>query len=207
MTTFIDMFGIVAPLLVLILSIVAHEVAHGFAAYLHGDNTAYNEGRLTLNPIPHIDIFGSILVPLFAVMFTNYSFGWAKPVPYNPRNLKGKFAESWVASAGILMNFLIAGIAVLIFKVAPLLGMDLSALKDLFLLIVWINVSLGIFNLIPVPPFDGMSILQSFFPRLQLATRGFMYSPVYMIGVIIVAATVFSIFVPTIFSFVRSLLL
>ena len=150
MTTFIELFGFITPLLVLILSIVAHEVAHGFAAYLHGDNTAYNEGRLTLNPIPHIDLFGSIIVPLVSVMFTNYSFGWAKPVPYNPNNLIGKYAESWVASAGILTNFLIAGIAILLFKVLPLLGVDPSLFLNLFLLIVWINVSLGFFNLIPV---------------------------------------------------------
>lgn len=206
MTTFIELFGFVAPLLVLIVSIIAHEVAHGMAAYLHGDNTAYNEGRLTLNPIPHIDLFGSIIVPFIAIVFTNYSFGWAKPVPYNPNNLVGKYAESWVASAGVLTNFLIAGLAVLIFKSFPLIGINGDAFTNLFLLIVWINVSLGVFNLIPVPPFDGMSIVQSFFPRVRLMTRSFMYSPVYMIGVIIVASTVFSMFAPTLFMFIKGIL-
>jgi Zn-dependent protease len=80
MNTFIELFGIILPLLVLIVSIIAHEVAHGLAAYLHGDNTAYDQGRLTLNPIPHIDIVGSIIVPLISVVYTNYSIGWAKPV-------------------------------------------------------------------------------------------------------------------------------
>lgn len=206
MTTFIELFGIVVPLAVLILSIIAHEVAHGFAAYIHGDNTAHDAGRLTLNPIPHIDLFGSIIVPLVSVMFTNYSFGWAKPVPYNPNNLVGRYAESWVASAGILTNFLIATLAVLIFKTLPLLGIGTESLSNLFLLIVWINVSLGIFNLIPVPPFDGMSILQSFFPRLRLLSRDFMYSPVYMIGVIIVSSTLFSMFAPILFSLIKQLL-
>lgn len=207
MNTFVEVFGVILPLFVLIFSIIAHEVAHGFAAYLHGDNTAYNEGRLTLNPIPHIDIMGSIVVPLISVLFTNYSFGWAKPVPYNPNNLSGKYAESWVASAGVLTNFSIALAAVLVFKGAMYMGVDLGSLSNLFLLIVWINISLGVFNLIPVPPFDGMAIAQSFFPRLRLATRGFMYSPLYMIGIIIVASTVFSMFIPTLFAFVRSILL
>lgn len=206
MNTFVDLFGIVAPLAVLILSIIAHEVAHGMAAYIHGDNTAYNQGRLTLNPIPHIDLFGSLIVPLVSVMFTNYSFGWAKPVPYNPNNLVGKYAESWVASAGVLTNFLIAGLAILIFKTFPLLGLNQETFNSLFLLIVWINISLGCFNLIPVPPFDGMSILQSFFPKLRLISRNFMYSPVYMIGIIIVSSTVFSMFAPTLFSLIKQLL-
>lgn len=206
MNTFIELFGIIAPLSVLILSIIAHEVAHGMAAYLHNDNTAYDAGRLTLNPIPHIDLFGSIIVPFVSVMFTNYSFGWAKPVPYNPHNLVGKYAEAWVASAGVLTNFLIAGVAILIFKALPLLGIASAPFASLFLLIVWINVSLGAFNLIPVPPFDGMSIVQAFFPRVRLMTRSFMYSPVYMIGVIVVASTLFSMFAPSLFKGIQSVL-
>jgi Zn-dependent protease len=207
MNTFIELFGIILPLLVLIVSIIAHEVAHGLAAYLHGDNTAYDQGRLTLNPIPHIDIVGSIIVPLISVVYTNYSIGWAKPVPYNPNNLKGKYAEAWVASAGVLTNFLIAALAVLVFKLLPLAGIATGGLTDLFFLIVWINVSLGVFNLIPVPPFDGMSIVQAFFPRVRMLTRGFRYNPLYMIGVIIVTSSLFSMFAPTLFVIVKALLL
>ncbi len=206
MNSIIELFGIVFPFIILIFSIIAHEVAHGLAAYIHGDNTAHDQGRLTLNPIPHIDLIGSIIVPLFSVMFTNYSLGWAKPVPYNPHNLRGRFAESWVASAGILTNFLIAGIAVLVFKNLHLFGVDPAAFSDLFLLIVWINVSLGFFNLIPVPPFDGMSILESFFPRLRLTTRRFAQGSLYLIVVIFISATLFSSLSPYLFIGVKALL-
>ncbi|MEK7175610.1 MAG: site-2 protease family protein [Patescibacteria group bacterium] len=97
-------------ILILIISVVIHEVSHGFVAEYFGDDTARNEGRLTLNPIPHIDLFGSIILPAFLV-FTNSSFliGWAKPVPFNPENFTNKkIGTIAVASAGVLANLFIA---------------------------------------------------------------------------------------------------
>jgi Zn-dependent protease len=197
--TFTETFGIVLPLLILIFSIIAHEVAHGLAAYIHGDTTARDAGRLTLNPIPHIDLFGSIIIPALSLLFTNYTVGWAKPVPYNPRNLVGKYAEAWVSAAGVLTNFCIAFLAYLIATIF-VLPPESTLFLPLFL-IFWTNISLGFFNLIPVPPFDGMSILQSLFPQLRLMTQRFTYSPLYMIGVIILATFIYDGVSPYLISF------
>ena len=98
-------------ILILIFSVIVHEVSHGYMAYFLGDDTAKNEGRLTFNPIPHIDLVGSILVPAFLVLSgSQFLFGWAKPVPFNPFNLKkgGRFAEALVAFAGPMSNLLLA---------------------------------------------------------------------------------------------------
>jgi Zn-dependent protease len=149
---------------------------------------------------------GSIVVPFLAVMFTNYSFGWAKPVPYNPLNLRGKFAETWVASAGVLTNFLIALLAFLAFKGLVFFGVSTAALGSIIFLIIWINVSLGLFNLLPVPPFDGMSIAQSLFPRLRFMNLSFAYNPIYMIGIIILASSFFGMIAPHLFGFLQGIL-
>lgn len=194
------------PLLVLILSIIAHEVAHGVAAYIHGDETAYRAGRLTLNPLPHIDLFGSIIIPILSVMFTSYAVGYAKPVPYNPYNLKGKYAEFWVASAGVLTNFLIALVAVAVYKVLPSLSVQKETLQQIFFYIVWTNISLGVFNLLPLPPFDGMSIIQSFSARANRLSLAFAQNPLYMIVILVVATTIFSAVSPYIYAVVYTLL-
>src|ERR1035437_135579 len=105
---------------ILIMSIVIHEVSHGFMAEYFGDNTARNAGRLTLNPIKHLDLFGSILLPAVLVLsHSPFLFGWAKPVPYNPNNLRDrKWGTIWVAAAGILANFLIAIVFGIIIRLA-----------------------------------------------------------------------------------------
>ena len=102
------------------MSVVIHEVAHGYSAYLLGDNTAYQRGRLTLNPIKHLDLFGSIILPLLLlVMHTNFLIGWAKPVPYNPNNLRDPKKGTFIVSiAGILANILIAVIFGLMIRFA-----------------------------------------------------------------------------------------
>jgi Zn-dependent protease len=150
---------------ILIMSVVIHEVAHGFVADLCGDKTARHAGRLTLNPLKHLDPIGSILLPVFLYFTTGFVMGWAKPVPYNPENLRNqKWGTIAVASAGILANAFIA-----IFFGAILRFSSGIAVPDGFAFIVssivLINLALAIFNLVPVPPLDGSKILFSILPK------------------------------------------
>jgi Zn-dependent protease len=149
---------------ILIMSVVIHEVSHGFAAEQLGDPTARMAGRLTLNPIPHIDPLGSIIIPaLLALSPGNFIFGWAKPVPYNPYNLKNqKWGPAIVAAAGPLSNLLMA----LIFGLAVRFGSVYMtpAFLDVSKYIVLINILLAVFNSIPLPPLDGSKILAAFLP-------------------------------------------
>jgi len=157
--------NIIFQILILLFSVIIHEISHGFMALAWGDKTAQYEGRLTLNPIKHIDLFGSIILPLLLfVLGTNFMIGWAKPVPYNPYNLRNrKIAEPLVALAGPFSNFAIAFIFGLLIKNASVLGLSIS-LANIFTVIVRINISLCIFNLIPIPPLDGSKILFSILP-------------------------------------------
>jgi len=152
-------------IIVLIFSVVIHEVAHGYTALLFGDNTAKNMGRLTLNPIKHIHIIGSIVVPLLLLILPGgLILGWAKPVPYNPYNLKNrKWGEFWVAFAGPLSNILIGSAFIVLIKLAPMLGLS-SVFITLAFTIVLINFVLAFFNLIPIPPLDGSKILLNLLP-------------------------------------------
>ena len=150
---------------ILILSIIVHEVAHGYAADALGDPTARLAGRLTLNPIPHIDLMGSIFLPALMV-FTQSPilFGWAKPVPYNPYNLRNKrLGEAFVAIAGSATNILLAVIFGLVVRYHMELGLGVPA-TTIAALISFINLFLRLFNLIPVPPFDGFTTLRSALP-------------------------------------------
>jgi len=157
-----DIFTIelVFSLAILLFSVVMHEVSHGLVANYLGDPTARLQGRLTLNPIKHLDPIGSIAVPFLTLIFGGVIFGWAKPVPYNPYNLKaGRWSEAWVAAAGPLSNFLLAVVFSFILKFAPIIGVTSVAFYTIGSLIVYINVLLGVFNLIPIPPLDGSKIL------------------------------------------------
>ena len=150
---------------VLILSIMAHEIAHGAMAYAFGDPTAKNQGRLTLNPLKHIDMFGSVILPaLLYFTHAGFLFGWAKPVPYNPYNLKNRrLGEFCVSIAGIVTNLIIATVFVVVIKFASVLNLSQEAVY-LMSYIILLNITLGIFNLIPIPPLDGSKILFSLIP-------------------------------------------
>jgi len=166
------MFGesIILIIAILILSVVIHEVAHGYAALWLGDTTALHAGRLTLNPLKHLDFFGSIVVPLL-LSLTGFVFGWAKPVPYNPYNLRNRrWGESLVALAGPASNLLLAAIFGLYLQ---FIGGSPAAVM-VGLLIVQINVALAIFNLVPIPPLDGSKILFSLFPEQAAKMRATM---------------------------------
>ena len=151
---------------VLIISVILHEVAHGYMAYWLGDPTAKLQGRLTLNPFVHIDPVGSVLLPgllLFWQSVASFSFpflvGYAKPVPYNPYSLKGKYAEGLVAFAGPGTNILLALIFGLLIR---FFGMELETpMLMAFGTIAYVNMLLALFNLIPIPPLDGSKVLSS----------------------------------------------
>jgi len=160
---------------VLIMSIVIHEVAHGYSAYLLGDDTARLKGRLTLNPLKHLDPFGSVILPLLLYISTSGSFliGWAKPVPYNPNNLrKGRLGNMIVAVSGIAANLIIAIFFGLLIRYAPMFGIPpynpdpflLHPFYKISTIIVMMNLVLALFNIIPIPPLDGSKILFSFLP-------------------------------------------
>lgn len=149
---------------ILIISVVFHEVSHGFAAHYLGDPTARLQGRLTLNPVKHVDPLGSLILPALLVLSSSpFLIGWAKPVPYNPHNFQrgGRWAEALVAAAGPAANVLIA----LVFGLLMRAGVFPAELTSLVISIVFINVLLAIFNLIPIPPLDGSKILSMLLPQ------------------------------------------
>ena len=149
------------------MSVVVHEFSHGYAAYLLGDNTARLSGRLTLNPIKHLDIFGSIILPLLLIISkAGFVIGWAKPVPYNPNNLSNKrWGNLLVAIAGIMANLVLVIVFGLLIRFAPALGIPLdSPFYKITSIIVILNLVLALFNLIPIPPLDGSKVLFSFLP-------------------------------------------
>lgn len=154
-------------LVVLLFSAILHEISHGFSAKLQGDNTAEAAGRLTLNPLPHLDPFGSIILPLLLALPALFGapviiIGWAKPVPFNPTNLKNKkWGPALVAIAGPITNIFIALVFGLLLRLSFTVE-TLPALGIFLMIIVWINLLLAVFNLIPIPPLDGSKLLFSF---------------------------------------------
>ena len=152
---------IVLGIIILILSIVVHEVSHGYAANYLGDPTARLAGRLSLNPIKHIDPIGSIIFPALTWFGGGFIFGWAKPVPVNPYNLRDqKWGEALVALAGPASNILLAVIFGLVLRIGVLDGGSAGLLS----FVVIINLVLAIFNLIPIPPLDGSRVLFALLP-------------------------------------------
>ena len=144
---------------IIFISIIFHEIAHGYVAYLFGDNTAKNQGRLTLNPFKHIDLFGTIILPLMLFYTGAPVIGWAKPVPINPYNLpQPKKNMIWIGAAGPLTNYTLAFLLSVLKKTA-LFGTLTNALLTQAILI---NLILGTFNLIPIPPLDGSRIVAGF---------------------------------------------
>jgi len=149
-------------IVILIFSVVIHEVAHGSVAYYLGDPTAKYAGRLTLNPIKHLDPIGSVFLPIILVLIQSpIILGWAKPVPVNPRNFRDqKYGSVKVSLAGPLANL---GVALIFGLALRFINLPLS-LTAMFAYIVLINIVLAVFNLIPIPPLDGSHILFAFLP-------------------------------------------
>lgn len=156
--------------LVIVISAVFHEYAHGWVAYRLGDPTAKNAGRLTLNPIAHIDLMGTVLMPLAMMVFFGVFIGWAKPVPFNPGNLKDKkHGILKVGIAGIATNFCIALALGLFLRFFADSASVISMFGPMFLhflaIVVYINIFLALFNFIPMPPLDGSKIFEDLFPK------------------------------------------
>ncbi len=176
-------------LIVLVYSIILHEVSHGVVALWLGDKTAKYAGRLSLEPMRHIDWFGSVILPLLMIMMTGFAFGWAKPVPYNPFNLRfKKWGPVLVALSGPVTNFLIAFVAAMIGMVLAVpavaktaivqhvitaqwgdlvqtvVGEPLLIMFTVLIMIIFWNVLLATFNILPIPPLDGSKLLFAIFP-------------------------------------------
>ncbi len=172
--------------IILIMSVVIHEVSHGYAALALGDPTAKYQGRLTLNPISHLDPVGSFLIPLLGYWAGGFIIGWAKPVPFNPYNLRNaRWGEALVAAAGPLSNVLMAVIFGLVIRFSE--GVLNEAFLGLAGFAVLINITLAIFNLIPIPPLDGSKILFSILPYRWQGVK----APLERFGLILVLIFIF----------------
>ncbi|MEK7074570.1 MAG: site-2 protease family protein [Patescibacteria group bacterium] len=177
---------IIIKIIILIFSVVIHEVSHGYAALALGDRTAQYSGRLTLNPLRHIDPFGSLLLPALTSMLGGPVFGWAKPVPYNPYNLRNqKWGPAIVGAAGPAANILLAVAFGLVIRFSPFFASGISdEFMNNFLGIVaaisLLNLVLAVFNLVPIPPLDGSKVLFALLPyrwrslQVMLEQYGFM---------------------------------
>ncbi len=163
--------SIVFTIIVLIISVVIHEVAHGAAAASQGDMTARYAGRLSLNPFKHLDPVGSFILPLALYILTRgmFVFGYAKPVPVNPYNFRDrKYGEAKVAAAGAAANFALALVFGMLLRFWPAVSNPVSAgFYALCQVVVVVNLVLAVFNLIPIPPLDGSRILFAFLPKSQ----------------------------------------
>ena len=165
---------------VFLISVVLHEVSHGVVANAMGDPTAKEAGRLTLNPIPHIDPIGSILVPGFLILMANLSggagiiIGWAKPVPINTYNLRDqKWGSFKVSLAGPGANLILALVFGLALRFLPLAALP-PAIPHFLVSIVFVNLLLALFNLLPIPPLDGSHLLFSVLPDSMRSVRMFL---------------------------------
>lgn len=158
---------VIFQIIILVFAVIIHEVSHGVVALSLGDPTAKLSGRLTLNPIPHIDIYGSIILPLLMGLASGgaFVFGYAKPVPFNPYLLKDqKWAPALVALAGPASNLVLAILLGIFYRIA-MVFMDIPAeVGKLFLIAVVINIVLAVFNSVPIPPLDGSKIVAPLLP-------------------------------------------
>jgi len=167
----------------LVVAVILHEISHGVVALWFGDDTAKRSGRLTLNPVPHVDPFGSLIVPALGAIAGLPVIGWAKPVPVDPKKLRGGRRDMLLVSlAGPTTNFLLAVVAAVVARfafdhsgfVVPVSGFfsigDLPLAVQVPLLFALVNLLLGVFNFLPVPPLDGAALLERFLPARSLDT-------------------------------------
>lgn len=153
-------------IIILMMSVVLHEVSHGYVAAILGDPTAKYAGRLTLNPLKHLDPVGSVIVPILTTVLGGVTFGWAKPVPYNPYNLRGgKWGPAVVAAAGPLSNLSLAiFLSAILHSAYFSFLISVEATRLLLVEAIGVNIVLFVVNMIPVPPIDGSKVLFSLIP-------------------------------------------
>jgi Zn-dependent protease len=196
---------------ILIFSVVLHELAHGYAALWRGDPTAKYAGRLTLNPAKHLDPIGSLLVPIIGYLAGGFIVGWARPVPYNPDNLRNpRLDEFLIAIAGPITNILIAIVAAfglaLVDGYQTSLGASAEALGNFLFITLSLNMSLAVFNLVPIPPLDGSKILFSILPPdLSYKARGVLEQYGFFLVLLVIFAA--APFIGAVTSFLIRLLL
>ncbi len=195
------LFKVISYYIPLLLSITVHEYSHALISYKLGDDTAYRMGRLTLNPLAHIDIFGTVIMPIIGILSGLPFFGWARPVPFNPlffsRNVPMRKGIMYTAIAGPVSNLTFAILMIflgrLILYIIP--GNSSAIFKALFLLVVntmQVNIGLFLFNLLPVPPLDESNILYGILPEKKMYIIEFLekYSIILFIAIIIFAGDI-----------------
>jgi len=189
-------------IIVILISMTLHEAMHAYAGYWLGDDTAKLQGRLTLNPIKHIDPFMTLLLPLMLALVGAPIFGGAKPVPFNPRNVRwGEWGAALIALAGPLTNFLIAFIFFGIWVLTGTSGPDL--LSQIFSIIVSVNLGFFVFNLIPIPPLDGSRVMYALAPDFVRKGMEVMerYGIVVVFAIILVGGNYIGVFMSSSISF------
>lgn len=188
-----NIISIITLFLGILFAVSVHEAAHGWMAEKFGDPTARLQGRITLNPIPHIDLVGSILVPIALIIIgkitgTLFVFGWAKPVPVNPYNLKNpKKDNMFIAAAGPLSNILTAVIGIILFVLFKTMLLKVTVLAMLLVNVIMTSIILAVLNLIPIPPLDGSHIVEGMLKGEALST----YQKIRPYGFIILIALLY----------------
>jgi len=178
----------IVAIAVFIFSVMVHENAHGLAAERFGDPTARELGRITLNPIPHIDPIGTVLMPALMMFSGIPLIGWAKPVPINPYNFRNpRKGMMWAALGGPAINFILAAGLVLVFKGMLFFGIVVKPLLIFLIVAIQLNVFLAVFNLIPIPPLDGGRVLVGLLPQAQAVA----FSRIEPYGFLIVIALLY----------------
>lgn len=203
-------YSLIFYFLIIIPSAIIHEYAHGWMADRLGDPTARYSGRLTLDPRRHIDLWGTIVMPIFLYIISRggFLFAYAKPVPYNPYNLKNqKWGPAFVALAGPLVNFLLALAFAFMLRCLPFLPSIWWNLGDFFAIIIYANLMLLVFNLIPLPPLDGSKLLYALLPDSAYQVKIFLerHSFAFLLVVVLFVSPLISPIISFLFKLLTSI--